>query len=183
MTTIINLVCGPGGGKSTSAAYLFADLKSRNFNAELVREYAKDWAWERRGINTYDQFYLTGKQIRKESMLYGKVDYIVTDAPVMLCYFYANEYSPPEVKLASKYMVQGFYNQARADGHQHHFVYLKRSKPYNPAGRFQDEEEARKLDDRMRVTVEAMSGGEMPVIETSQEALAWYLEDLLRVTA
>ena len=56
-TTIINLYGGPGAGKSTSASDLFVILKERGVNAELAREYVKRWAWERRGISPYDQFY------------------------------------------------------------------------------------------------------------------------------
>lgn len=42
-------------------------------NAELVREYVKDWAWEGRKINVNDQIYFLGKQVRRETMLYGKL--------------------------------------------------------------------------------------------------------------
>ena len=83
-TTIINLYGGPGTGKSTSAAYFYYLLKAQGKNVELVREYVKDWAWEGRKISTYDQIYFLGKQVRRESMLYGKVDWIVTDSPIMM---------------------------------------------------------------------------------------------------
>lgn len=83
-TLVLNLFGGPGIGKSTSAAYIFYKLKSLGVNAELVREYVKDWAWDQRHINIWDQLYFLGKQIRRESMLYSKVDVIVTDAPVAL---------------------------------------------------------------------------------------------------
>jgi tRNA uridine 5-carbamoylmethylation protein Kti12 len=83
-TTIINLYGGPGTGKSTSAAYLYYILKAEGHNVELVREYVKDWAWEGRQISTYDQIYFLGKQVRRESLLYGKVDWIITDSPVMM---------------------------------------------------------------------------------------------------
>ena len=85
MTTFISLFAGPGAGKSTSSAYLFAKLKEAGINAELVREYVKDWAWESRPIGTFDQFYFLGKQIRRESMLMDKVDVAITDSPVWLC--------------------------------------------------------------------------------------------------
>ena len=45
---VINLYGGPGTGKSTTAAHVFALLKQRDVNAELVREYAKDIVWEGR---------------------------------------------------------------------------------------------------------------------------------------
>ena len=92
MTTIINLYCGPGGGKSTTSAFLFYLLKSSGLNAEMVREYVKEWAWEGRVPSAFDQIYLLGKQVRKESMLLGKVDYVVTDCPVLIGSLYAQKF-------------------------------------------------------------------------------------------
>jgi len=48
MTRVINLLGGPGVGKSTAAAKLFAKYKDEGKSVELVREYVKDWAWEGR---------------------------------------------------------------------------------------------------------------------------------------
>lgn len=45
---VINLFAGPGAGKSTTAARLFSTLKLRGKNAELVQEFAKGAAWEKR---------------------------------------------------------------------------------------------------------------------------------------
>ena len=42
-----------------------------NLYGELAREYVKRWAWERRGISPYDQFYFLGKQIREETQRFG----------------------------------------------------------------------------------------------------------------
>ena len=39
---IINLFGGPGTGKSTGAAYIFAKLKMCGVNCELITEFAKD---------------------------------------------------------------------------------------------------------------------------------------------
>jgi tRNA uridine 5-carbamoylmethylation protein Kti12 len=149
MTTVINLHGGPGTGKSTSAAYLFYALKKAGKNAELVREYVKDWAWEKRHINAYDQLYFLGKQSRKESMLYGKVDLIVTDSPIWLSAYYAQVYCPLFVSEGVRAATVAYYHQASQDGHVHHHVNLKRTKEYNPAGRFQTEEQARELDGDM----------------------------------
>ena len=43
---VINLVGGPGCGKSTTAAGLFYELKRRDYSVELVTEYAKSRVWE-----------------------------------------------------------------------------------------------------------------------------------------
>lgn len=146
MSRVISLYGGPGTGKSTSAAYLFSKLKMDGNNAELVREYVKDWVWEGRKMSDYDQIYFLGKQIRRESMLYGKVDNIVTDSPVMLAAFYSEKYSPAPIKDAVDLVVKNYYEQAANDGHQHVHVFLLRSKGYEQAGRYQDEQTARLFD-------------------------------------
>lgn len=150
MTTIYNLYGGPGTGKSTSAAYLYYRLKAAGKNAELVREYVKDWAWEGRKISTYDQLYFTGKQIRRESLLYGKTEVIVTDSPVMMGILYSQKFSPCSVAEGVKASTLAFYRQAAEDGHQHRHVFLKRTKPYNPSGRYQTEDQARELDAELK---------------------------------
>lgn len=146
MTKIINLYGGPGVGKSTSAAFMFYALKQQGLNVELVREYVKNWAWEKRSISVYDQLYFLGKQSRAESVLYSKVDYIITDSPVLLNVYYSNKYAPRQMADGICAAVRGFYEQAAKDGHIHHHVMLRRSKPYNPAGRFQNEGEAKEID-------------------------------------
>lgn len=145
-TTVINLYGGPGTGKSTSAAFLFYLLKAQGDNAELVREYVKDWAWEDRKINAFDQLYFLGKQIRRESMLYGKVSHIVTDSPINLNVLYARRYAPPAIAKGVTRAVLGFYEVAAESEVNHVHVMLRRSKAYNPMGRFQNASEARALD-------------------------------------
>lgn len=176
-TKIINLYGGPGTGKSTSAAFLFYQLKATGHNAELVREYVKDWAWDKRSISTYDQLYFLGKQSRKESMLYGKVDSIVTDSPCFMSAFYAQKYCPPGFAEGIKNCTLAFYNQAMEDGHQHVHVFLHRTKKYNPAGRFQTEDEAKSLDVELR---EFFTKLNVPYIEcgTDQADLETLVMDL-----
>lgn len=145
-TTIINLYGGPGAGKSTSAAYVYYLLKSAGKSAELVREYVKDWAYEGRKINTYDQIYFLGKQVRHESMLLGKVDWLVTDCPIFMNLYYASKYSTPVLSDAVAAATLAFYQQTHEDGHRHINVLLKRSHSYVSEGRFQDEAGAKEID-------------------------------------
>lgn len=145
-TTIINLYGGPGVGKSTSAAYLYYLLKARGDNVELVREYVKDWAWEGRKFGIYDELYFLGKQIRHESMLFGKVSYIVTDAPVYMTAYYASIYCPPKMAQGVEAASQAFYQQAVDDGHRHVHVRLQRDRPYRADGRYQNEQQALEVD-------------------------------------
>ena len=43
---VVNLFAGPGRGKSVMSAEVFALLKKRGINCELIQEYAKSRVWE-----------------------------------------------------------------------------------------------------------------------------------------
>jgi len=165
-TTIINLYGGPGSGKSTSAAYYYYLLKAAGDNVELVREYVKDWAWEGRKISTYDQIYFLGKQVRRESMLYGKVDWIVTDSPVMMNLYYAQRYCTQTLGEGVRAATLSFYRQALEDGHKHLHIFLHRTKPYQGEGRYQTEAEAREIDDGIK---QVLNGLRVPFIESTPD--------------
>lgn len=149
-TLLINLYGGPGAGKSTSAARLFSFLKDEDRNVELVTEYVKEWAWQDRKPINYDQFYLFGKQTRKEYTLFNKVDVIISDSPVELTSYYASLYGTTEQKDLFKSMVAVYRKMCETSGVTVVNVFLARTKKYNPSGRFQNESEALSIDKEMR---------------------------------
>lgn len=136
-TLVVNLFGVPGSGKSTGAAYIFAMLKMNGINAELVTEYAKDKVWEENNEVFRNQAYLFGKQSYRLSRLDGKVDVIVTDSPLPLSIFYNEDSRLNETFNQS---VMDVFNSYR----NINFL-LRRTKPYNPAGRRQTEEESDNL--------------------------------------
>ena len=56
-TLIINLIGGPGSGKSTTAAGLFYKLKQMGIDCEMALEFAKDNVWEESLMTLNDQIY------------------------------------------------------------------------------------------------------------------------------
>lgn len=133
---VINLFGGPGSGKSTTAALVFAYLKSKHFNVELVREYAKDVVYENRLKLLQQQLYITAKQYKrmKDILDYGQVPLIVTDSPLLLGAYYARKmpYAKSLTDIIS-HLNSNF---------EHINVFIKRVKPYNPSGRVQNEAES-----------------------------------------
>lgn len=136
MTKVINLFAGPGAGKSTLAAGLFYKLKINGYNAELALEYAKDLTWEERHSTLKNQFYVIGKQFHRITRLLNKVDFIITDSPILLGLFYGAE-EPPSFK---QYVLDCFNSLDNQN------FFINRFKKYNPLGRNQTEEEAEIID-------------------------------------
>lgn len=131
---LVNLFGTPGAGKSTGAAYIFSQLKLVGINVELITEYAKDKVWEESKEVFNNQAYIFGKQYFRISRCENKVDVIVTDCPLLLSAFYNNS----EV-LGEEFnsLVNKVFNSYDSINYL-----LLRTKPYNPIGRFQTEEES-----------------------------------------
>lgn len=141
-TKVINLFGSPAVGKSTTAAELYSVMKKKDLNVELVREYVKAWAWENRKINRYDQIYFFGKQVRHETLLYGRVDFLITDSPVLLASFYEEYYFHQRIILPS---ALNFIKDAKTEGIEYYDFWLERIEDFDPEGRYHTEEQANEL--------------------------------------
>lgn len=145
--TVINLFAGPGAGKSTTAAKVYALLKDRGAKVELVREYVKDWAWAKRRVSPLNQLLILGKQSDKEALLYTEVDFIVTDSPILLPPFYQQKYTGKTYLYPA---ASAFMEQAKEDyGVSYTNIFLKRQKQYAADGRFETEAEANEIDNEI----------------------------------
>lgn len=141
-TTVYNFYGGPGIGKSTTATKFFSLLKSHYKSAELVHEYIKEWAWEQRQILDTDQILILANQHRKERLLYGKVEHIVTDSPMWLVPIYEKELTKKPfvtMSIIDKYL-------AASPHVEHKHILLKRFFEYDPKGRYHNLKEAERLD-------------------------------------
>lgn len=154
MTKVVNLISGPGTGKSTLAAELYARMKRMHLNVEMVREVAKEWAYEKRAVGPFEQIAILGEQIKRESSLFNKVDYIITDSPVLLGAFYF-DYNHNEQFMNQ--MVQDYYKFAESKGIEFKNYILPRTGSYDPKGRFETEDEAEDIDEGIRLYMSAES--------------------------
>lgn len=145
-TVVINLFGPPCSGKSTTAAGLYYYLKMRHKHCEMVREYIKSWSWEGRIPNEYDQVYLFGKQAKYESLLYGKVDYIITDSPILMGGFYEHWHDSESIvrNAAMEFMLK-----AEERGVVYKNFWLPSHENFDNRGRHHDEEQVKKLEPEM----------------------------------
>lgn len=131
MTKIINLFGGPGSGKSTTAAGLFFLMKHEGYKVELVTEYAKELVYEGLITHTSAKDILFG-QWKRQAILMDKVDYIITDSPLLLGAVYAKH---SEDRLDAKQWFNSGFDNIN--------FFILRTKPYAVYGRTQTEEEAK----------------------------------------
>ena len=138
---VVNMFGGPGCGKSTGAAYVFAMLKMHGVNCELSTEFAKDKTWESNNKALECQPYVFGKQCYRLDRCADQVDVIITDSPLFLSMVYnkdmgiENEFSKMVLKKFNEFDNINFL--------------LKRLKEYNQKGRSQTLEEAKQLDEKI----------------------------------
>lgn len=81
---VINIFGNPGAGKSTVAAYLFSEMKARGLEVELVTETAKDLVWDNDYTRLENQILVFGTQLHRLNTLCDKVDYVITDSPLLM---------------------------------------------------------------------------------------------------
>lgn len=137
MTLIVNLFGAPGAGKSTTRADVFRRLKQSGVNAEEVYEHAKKLTYSKRQMELKCQPYIAGKQLRDMEVLMGNVDVIITDSPLLLCYYYTRKYRPDAYPAAFDTFV---LEQFKAMGGLN--FYIERVNPYVASGRNQTEGES-----------------------------------------
>jgi hypothetical protein len=141
---VINLFAGPGAGKSTTAYGLAHLFKIHAIEAELVVENAKNFTWEERKVTLACQPYVFGKQLRDLWRLKGKVDFAVTDSPILLSFFYADISTEVWPNSFYRYVVDQF------NEFQNINFFIERDNDYSNVGRNQTFEEALEADIRIQ---------------------------------
>ena len=158
-TIVINLFGAPGAGKSQTMAGIFSQLKAHGIDCEQAPEFVKEMVWADRMDETRDQTYIFAKQNHRLFRLNGRVDIIITDAPLLQSLYYGKD--DAEFVRFVKHTASGYTN----------FNYfLNRIKAYNPNGRYQTEEESDALGKKLRsilieneVHFEELDGGQTAI--------------------
>ena len=143
-TIVVNLFAGPGAGKTTCAWEIASELKKRGYEAEYVSEYAKEFVWDNNmemldGSLKHQQM-LYNEQLHRITRLLGKVDFIVTDSPTLLSAQYLKE---PNEEFENK-MIDDFKKN------QNFNLFINRGKTYQQAGRLQNLQESRAIDNKIK---------------------------------
>ena len=140
-TIVVNIFGGPCVGKSTLAAAVYAELSQRALHCELVRAAAKSLIWREDWESLKDAQAIHEVRYAEMLRLYGNIDAIVTDSPLLMDIIYAGEEWDYE-QVAVRH-----FHEFRAEN------YLLERSPiirYDHRGRHCTEEEAEGYSDRLR---------------------------------
>lgn len=160
---VINLFGGPGSGKSSTAAGLFHLMKYANLKVELVREFVKYAAWTNNDSLFEDYIYIFAKQQRQQRILRDKVDWIITDSPIILAPIYAKNNG-----------TESFFTLCLDTFKEYENInfFLRRDKEYHSYGRTQTEQQAWAMDGQIRNFLDANEIHHSTVIGNKRAALA-----------
>jgi len=141
-TRVLNFFSGPGAGKSTTKAGTFFELKCAGAKAAQIEEYATERSFAEDWETLANQRKVLCKQEKRQRRLLGKVNWIVTDSPIVLsCLYGRNEFATSEFR-------QEVWEKFNA--YENVNIWVDRVKPYQLYGRHHSEDEARELDVQLR---------------------------------
>lgn len=145
---VINLLGGPGSGKSVLAAKIFTNLKERQISTELVREFPKELTWENRLTALQNQIYVFANQHHQIYVLQGKVRVAVVEGSILNSLVY-NDPSDELRKLI-------WLEYHKADNIN---IFLERTVPYQMDGRIQSLDQSREKDEMIREILDVSGVG------------------------
>jgi adenylate kinase family enzyme len=152
----INIFGGPGSGKSTAAAGVFYKMKLSNIKVELVTEFAKQLVWENRlkDMQTQQEAMFAEQNYRMH-ILRGKVDYLITDSPLLLSNIYSDMNHAKKgfpkwtaQKDFKKFVISVFKTYENTN------ILLKRPDVFEEYGRIQNLEESIHIDNNIEMTLD-----------------------------
>ena len=141
--TVINFFSGPGTGKSTMAAALFAKMRKEGYKVELVPEVTKDLIWDEASHVFGEQDYIFALQhhlLRR--LTRHDVDYVIIESSILMTLFYYPWDFPQSFRPFVEDVFKSYDNIN---------IFLDRhvSVPYVQTGRNETEEQAKLIDENI----------------------------------
>lgn len=149
-TKVINIIGGPGCDKSLFSAAIILNLNLRHKTVELIPDYAKSLVWQKDFEALKNQYFIAQQQFRMLELLDGQLQFLVTECSLPQLLYYNEHFDENICDVAkTRLQIRQWYKQ-----HNNVNVLVERGdKRYLTTGRFQDEEEARRIDRAMRATL------------------------------
>ncbi len=135
---VVNLIGGPGVGKSILTAEIFAELKRRFISAEISPEYIKKKLREKSEKAVQSQIYIFGKQQYQLFTMKDEVDVIITDSP----FIFSSIYDTTKCEELKNIVLKEYGKYDNLN----YLIVRDKEVPYEQEGRYQDFDGAREVD-------------------------------------
>lgn len=151
MTKIINFYGGPSCGKTSKMLGVAAWMKEKRLNVEIAPEFVKFPVWEEHSSLIDNQLVLFAEQNRLLYSLLGKVDYVITDSPLLLSMVYVKKGQKKFIK--NRRLWDDYFSDLVWQTYQQYeninFFIDRKNRKYVKAGRLQNKEEAVQIDNEV----------------------------------
>lgn len=171
---VINMYGGPGSGKSTTAAGLFYHMKLLHMNVELVTEYAKDLVYSNTLsiLTKSHQEVIFAEQFRRQRILEDKVDWAITDSPLLFSLVYGTGSGRFNESAFTSYVVDTF------DCFKNINYFLRRPNVFTEVGRDHNLQQSQEIDGKIKSVLKD-SYAQYKEYDTNENVVALILEDIL----
>lgn len=164
---IINIIGGPGVGKSTIYSFIYAMMKIRGYSVEQVQEVAKKLVWAEKFEELDNQYHVTMQQYRELNSVYGKVKFVITDGSLVHGIYY-NRHNPTNV--SNRDITEAKIVELYSKFNNINILLTRGNFPYEQAGRIQNPTEAKHVDSEL-VSIMEKYGIKYRTFESSESQI------------
>jgi hypothetical protein len=165
-TQVINIIGGPGCDKSLFSAAIFLQLSLHHKSIETIPDYAKSLVWQKNFEVLKNQYFIAQRQYEMMNLLDGQVQFLITECSLPQVLYYNENYLDNICDIGkTRTQILEWYKQ-----HNNVNIFVERGdKKYVHTGRFQDETQARLIDQGLR---EVLEREEMPYTSIAPDVAA-----------
>lgn len=167
---VVNIIGGPGVGKSILTSDLFSALKKDFISCDISHEYIKRKLREKALKAVESQIYIFAKQQFQLFSMKDEVDVIITDSPLIFCAIYDKTKCPFLKDLILK-------EYSKYDN-LNYLLYRDTDIPYEQEGRYQDSEGAKKVDTQILDFITTENIEYKPVYGIGKKTMDIILKDI-----
>lgn len=175
-TIVVNLLGGPGCGKSTIRAGVFYFLKCSGLPCEEAIEYAKGKVYEGSDPVLKNQIYVFGKQHHITFRSMKHVDVIISESPLLLSIVYDIITNGKDVNSSFRKMVIEEHDKF---DNMNYVLTRPNDRPYQEFGRTQTKDQAKGVD-KLVMDVLEENKIDYTVLPSTHDTVMKIVEDVLK---
>lgn len=171
-TIFVNLIGGPGTGKSILCKEVFAAVKRDYISCEESPEYIKKKLREQALKVVQSQIYIFAKQQFQQFSLQDTVEVAVTDSPIIL----SPIYDPTQCKFLRGLALKEYKKYRNIM----YFIERDPNAKYEQEGRYQDLEGAKKVDKKVKDFLKKNKIKHKVLVGIGKDSLETIMKDIRR---